>query len=111
MILFHSIFYTKSLLLVSSVTVAMAWSNCTSEEPENLTQAEGDSDFSDRCYPEEIWYRRGSAEIIIKSVATAPLALAAVLGNLAVIRVSVKAKLLRNPVHLFILNMSVANLL
>ena len=70
-----------------------------------------DDDFSNYSFPTPIWNRRESWEVGVKSAAVAPVALIAVLGNAAVIRILLKARLTKNPINLFILNMSIADLL
>lgn len=66
---------------------------------------------SDFCFPAKIWYRVGDVEIAIKSAAVIPIALTAIVGNLAVIRILSQTKLTRNPINKFILNLSVSNFL
>jgi hypothetical protein len=62
-------------------------------------------------FPKDIWNAREDWEIITKTVAVLPLVIIAILGNLTVIRIVLKARLTKNPVNLFILNMSIADLL
>ena len=71
----------------------------------------GDRDFSNYSFPSPIWNRLETWQVAVKSAAVAPVALIAILGNLAVIRILIKARLTRNPINLFILNMSIADLL
>ena len=96
---------------------------CTADLPENETiesvfYHRGDNDDdkpffdpSDFCFPAKIWYRVGNAEVAIKSAAVVPIALTAIFGNLAVIRILLQTKLTRNPINKFILNLSISNFL
>ena len=68
-------------------------------------------DFSNLEFPNDIWNTRPEWEIVIKTIAVVPLVLLAIIGNLTVIRIVLKARLTKNPVNLFILNMSIADLL
>ena len=65
--------------------------------------------FSENC---EIWGRKSSWEVAIKSIAVFPIMTVGIIGNIAVICFILNIKSLRaSHVNLFILNMSFADLL
>jgi hypothetical protein len=68
--------------------------------------------YSEHDFPNDIWNTRETWEISVKTVAIIPLVVIAILGNLAVIKIVLTKKAMRkNPVNLFIFNMSIADLL
>ncbi|CAG7828361.1 unnamed protein product [Allacma fusca] len=85
-------------------------SNVSEESGTQVSDSE-DLDFSNISFPTDIWNQRKDWEITVKTAAVAPIVLVAVIGNLAVIRIILKARLFRHPINMFILNMSVADLL